>query len=184
MVFFVREVNYEMNKIALISVIVLFIAAVSLVAIQISGQNSKDKSFEMTQTQENMDAATAARQIGATDFASMIEKTGLNQQFSEGGPFTLFAPSNEAIGRLSQADRDRIGQDQSLQRQLIGNHIYQGTLTTQNISDPNLSTASGQKLVIEQLPDKSTTINGYRITGGIQFGNGVIYQIDGVMLPK
>jgi uncharacterized surface protein with fasciclin (FAS1) repeats len=168
-------------RITLFSILGLLIVSISLIA---WAQKNKEDSAQpkMTQVEQNMTVVEAADQIGATDFAKMVQQYGLENAFSKDGPYTIFAPSNTAIGALPQNIISELKDNKNMQTQLIGNHIYQGTLTQSDLSNKNLATVNGQKLNFTT-SDGAVMVNGQKIVEGIQFNNGTIYMIDGVMLP-
>ncbi len=134
------------------------------------------------QQQSNMSVTDALNQMGATSFAQILQQTGADKQLSQGGPYTIFAPSNQAINSLPQDTINKLKNNQDLLKQTLENHIYQGNLTQNDLNNPNLKTMNGQKLDITE-KDGTATVNGHKVLNATEFQNGVIYEIDGVMLP-
>lgn len=160
----------------------LLIVSVAVYAI---AKNYNDNQTQMAQEEaQNLSIIDAANQIGLTTFAKLVQNSGMADQFSQGGPYTVFAPSNQAIENLPQESRQQLEQNPDSLKQLAGGHIYQGTITQQDLQNPNLTTVGGQKLTLNTTDDGMVTVNGVKITKGIPFNNGVIYEIDGVMMPQ
>lgn len=136
---------------------------------------------EAQNTQQMPSLGDAMSQMGTTEFGQILEESGANQMLSKGGPYTIFAPSNEALNNLSQEDIARLRDDPAVLRRTISNHMLKGTITKENESSPDLKTLSGRKVDVTR-NDQGVYINGQKIVKGIQYQNGVVYVINGVIL--
>jgi uncharacterized surface protein with fasciclin (FAS1) repeats len=118
-------------------------------------------------------------------FAATLRNSDHVRDLEEGGPFTLFAPTDEAFEKLSSAARDRLlGGDRALLREVIGFHFAKGQV---------LSTRFGGKHMRAVTKSGDLTIDGrrgLRVNGAnvvdpdIKAANGVMHGIDAVLWPK
>lgn len=160
---------------------IIIVALAFIVAVYAENKGSSNSLSQ--QTQQAPDLVTAANQAGLTDFVKIIQQTGVAQQFDQDGPYTIFAPTNEAINGLPDNVKRMLQNNPNAFKQIIGNHIYKGTITSSDVGNPNLMTIGGQKLDISS-PDGVPMVNGHKVIGAIQYDNGVIYVIDGVIMQQ
>ena len=165
-------------------------------------------------TEEAMVEATAAPTEEATpevgnvievatqagDFTTLlaaIDAAGLTDTLEGTGPFTIFAPTDEAFAALEET----LGIDEAalLAHPDLGSvllyHVYAGDLSLddlaafQSAEEPDgyvIPTAEGESLIITFDEDGVATINGVaKVTlANVDASNGVIYVIDAVLLPS
>lgn len=130
--------------------------------------------------------------------ATVLQQAGLAATLSGTGPFTLFAPTDDAFIQVPPTTRD--GWMLPAQKQLLTNilqyHVVPGKLTVADLSakiaadggKTLLKTASGEELTAS-LSGKAillTSASGNRATvtaPDIQQANGVVHVIDAVLLP-
>lgn len=122
-----------------------------------------------------------------TIFRAALEKTGMNTYSRGGGPFTYFAPSDDAFkaaGINSPADLNAI--DNNLLVQTLAYHIMAGRRSQIEIpAGPNAPTTMVGGLAIYN--SRNTTgayINGTKVvTADIQGSNGTIHVLEDVLTP-
>lgn len=120
-------------------------------------------------------------------FKAALDKTGLNTFSKGGGPFTFFAPSNDAFkatGINTAADLDAL--DINLLTQVLSYHILAGKRTLVEIpSGPNAPAAMVSGLsIFASKNETGAYINGAKISqADIQASNGVIHVLDRVLGP-
>lgn len=112
-----------------------------------------------------------------SSFVEALKDTELDQQLSEPGPFTIFAPTNNAF-------ESGIGTRNNFQERLesfLLNHIMTGWASSRNLKIMNKSTSMGG-IQLNFEGDSSISVNGVSIkTTNIRADNGVIHIIDGVL---
>lgn len=97
------------------------------------------------------------------------------------GPYTIFAPSNAAFGRIPAGDFDEILADQAKVDELIEGQVVEGDATLDELSEEgSAESLSGETVTVEDGED-GVTVNGAKIVcGPIPVENGVVYIVDGV----
>lgn len=110
-----------------------------------------------------------------TEFARALEETGIDDRINKQGPFTLFAPSNNAFNSLSSIEKGN--------NNLLLNHIFTGMATERSLKAmSNVTCLSGRNLTLQNDNNQGLTINSIKIVNSnIKADNGVIHIIDGVI---
>ncbi len=133
-----------------------------------------------------VDTAVAAGSFNT--LATALETAGLVDTLKSDGPFTVFAPTDEAF---TQALADLgISAEELLADPNLGGiltyHVVSGSVTAADViglDGQNVSTVNGADIMIEVDGDV-VTINGIEVvTTDILTSNGVIHVLDGVLLP-
>jgi len=112
--------------------------------------------------------------------------TTLRETLLGEGPFTLFAPTNEAINRLSTTVTAVLTSPDSLAKreEILSFHVVQGLYPSSELkSTGTLQTLNGAELHFGG-EGNAITVEGALLTGpDIMTSNGIIHKIDGLLLP-
>jgi uncharacterized surface protein with fasciclin (FAS1) repeats len=103
------------------------------------------------------------------------------------GPFTVFAPNNEAFGELPKGTLETLikPENQRQLRDILEYHVLLGVYKPEDFSNGRkLGTAHGNSLMVEVAEDGSKMINGAKILGTVVASNGIIHVVDKVLLPE
>lgn len=104
---------------------------------------------------------------------------------SNAGPFTVFAPTDEAFGKLPRGTVDDLVKPENKEklRDILEYHVYVGVIRENMIQDGmSLNEVNGRNVKLGKTGGK-LSVNGANITATIATSNGVIYVIDQVLLP-
>lgn len=105
------------------------------------------------------------------------------------GPFTVFAPTDEAFAKIPKETLDSLLRPENKDKltDILKFHVTPGKITAQDVVSLNgkeLTMSDGKKAKIE-VKDKDVYINGAKvIITDIQAKNGIIHVIDTVIMPK
>ena len=130
------------------------------------------------------EAADELSQLSTMDAA--ISATDLATQLADEGPYTIFAPSNDAFNGIPENVWDSILADPDLLTSILGYHVVVGDAFTADelLEEGTVETLSG---TLEITADGDTLlINGGESTvtcAGIQTANATIYVVDQVLQP-
>jgi uncharacterized surface protein with fasciclin (FAS1) repeats len=120
-----------------------------------------------------------------TTLAAALEAAGLIETLKGEGPFTVFAPTDEAFAKLPAGTVEALLQDKERLTQILTYHVVPGEVTSSQVV--NLSeakTVNGAMIQITTTPEGSVKINDATVTAAdVQASNGVIHVIDTVILP-
>jgi uncharacterized surface protein with fasciclin (FAS1) repeats len=113
-----------------------------------------------------------------------VTQAQLAATLSGEGPFTIFAPTNDAFAKVPASQLQALLADPDLLTQVLTYHVVPGKVLASDLKKKQkVGTVEGAKVKI--LKKKSgATINGAAITQtDIEGSNGVIHVIDTVLLP-
>lgn len=112
-----------------------------------------------------------------------VDTAGLVETLSGEGPFTLFAPTNDAFAALPEGTVEALLRDSDALTQVLTYHVVSGSLPAGEVTGlSNAETLQGQPVVVGNAGGVS--INGANvIQTDIRGSNGVIHVIDSVLIP-
>ena len=123
-----------------------------------------------------------ARQAGLTTLADAIEIAGLQRTLQVEGPFTVFAPTNEAFAALGEETLNAVISDVELLTSILLYHVAPGELmATDVLAESSIEMASGEFVSVDA---GNVQVNSSNIVAtDIMARNGVVHVIDSVLLP-
>ncbi|MFO7571829.1 MAG: fasciclin domain-containing protein [Gaiellaceae bacterium] len=140
---------------------------------------------ESTATADIVDTAVAAGNF--TTLASLLEATGLVDTLKGDGPFTVFAPTDDAFAALPEGTLDELGQPENADQleAILLYHVAEGETFSGDLSDgQEVETVQGATLTVSIDDSGAVQINDANVTqADIGASNGVIHVIDAVLLP-
>ena len=133
--------------------------------------------------------AEAAESLEAVDFASAIEAEGLEERLNgQGlmgiatlaeGPFTIFAPSDEAFDAARSAVDSVKKQDMGMV-DLLGYHMVEAKDLINMTDSGSAKSLQGESLAVDSATGYVSTA---RVLGSERYSNGIVYLIDQVLVP-
>ncbi|HYE61408.1 MAG TPA: fasciclin domain-containing protein [Phycisphaerales bacterium] len=130
---------------------------------------------------------TAAAAGSFTTLASLLEKAGLVDALKGEGPFTVFAPTDEAFAKLPKETVESLLKPENKDKlaAILKYHVVSGRVFSDAAAKgANVATLQGQKVQTKG-KDGKVTVEGATVTAAdIDASNGVIHVIDTVILPK
>ena len=113
-----------------------------------------------------------------------VQAAGLGATLSGPGPFTVFAPTDDAFAALPAGTVQGLLKDSPKLTQILTFHVVPGKLMAADVVKlTSAKTVQGQNVTIEA--QDGVTVNGANvITPNIEADNGVIHVIDRVILPQ
>lgn len=125
--------------------------------------------------------------VGSGSFNTLVaavQAAGLVDTLTGAGPFTVFAPPDEAFAKLPAGTVEALLQDVPKLAAILKYHIVPGKLLAKDVvGQTSLKTVQGQNLTISS-SDGVRIDNAKVINSDIEASNGVIHVIDSVLLPK
>ena len=167
----------------------IMIAAFALVAIAIApktyAQTKMVGGAAMYPTKNIVENAVESKDH--TTLVAAVKAAGLAETLSGKGPFTVFAPTNEAFARLPAGTVDKLLKPE-MKKDLTGiltYHVVSGSYKASDLKDGlELTTVQGQKIKFTE-KDGQWYVNDAKITiTDAVSSNGVTHVIDGVLMPK
>ena len=108
-----------------------------------------------------------------------LDLAGLTSTIADGGPYTIFAPTNAAFASLPETRLDTLMADSALLAETLKYHVVSGTLNASDLAtQTTLTTLQGDTITISTGSDGSVTVEGVSIvTSDVEASNGVIHFI-------
>ena len=100
------------------------------------------------------------------------------------GPFTVFAPTDEAFVALPEGTLEELllPENKGHLAGILTYHVVGGAVLSSDLSSGDVATVNGEEVTI--VVDGGVTVNGATVvTADIETSNGVIHVIDAVLLP-
>ncbi len=182
-------------KKALFLFFVLVVSAASLTA---GGKNPVVGGQEMLPTRNVME--NLANSADHTTFVAALKATGLDETLRAAGPFTVFAPINQAFAELPKGTMENLMklENRDQLKQWLSYHIVAGKFTTTDIKAKmkegkgkfEVTSMQGTKLTLSDhngmhlmVRDDDDDMGMFNVSDVMQ-SNGVVHVIDNVMQPK
>lgn len=133
-------------------------------------------------------AATAASNNPLlSTLVTAVSEAGLVDTLNSDGPFTIFAPVNDAFAAIPPADLDAILADKEMLTSILTYHVVAGEkLSSADLAAAGMvTTVNGQDLTIEAAADGTLMINGVASVGcaDVPTANATVHIIDAVLVP-
>ena len=117
---------------------------------------------------------TLAAALGAADLVTTLKGPG---------PFTVFAPTDDASAKISKADLDALLDNKAKLKWVLTYHVVAGKVMSSDIKPGKVKTMEGERLTIST-KDGVMVNNAKVVAADVTADNGVIHAIDTVPMPK
>jgi len=130
--------------------------------------------------------------VAAGNFKTLVAATqaaGLVETLNTKGPYTVFAPTDEAFAKLPPGTVEGLLKDIPKLTAILKYHVIEGAVPASDVvQHKNMTTLQGQDLKVDAVKwhlHKSVKINDANIINAdVKADNGVIHIIDKVLIPK
>ena len=112
-----------------------------------------------------------------------IKTADLVETLNGSGPFTVFAPTNAAFNKLPSGTLDNLLNDKKQLTAILTYHVLSGDVMSKDIENGTVTTVEGQDLVINKTDTGVTVNNANVVKADIKASNGVVHEIDNVLIP-
>jgi transforming growth factor-beta-induced protein len=133
-------------------------------------------------------AIQVAKDAGLTTLVAAVEAAGLTSTLQGPGPFTIFAPENNAFTVLGKATIDDLLKpaNKATLTSILTYHVVPGRFTAADIIKTpghKLKTVNGKELRFTVRDGRVFAANGVVLKADVITGNGVVHVIDTVLIP-
>src|SRR5690606_4789743 len=121
-----------------------------------------------------------------TTLVAAVKAAGLVDALSNAGPFTVFAPTDQAFSKLPKGTVDDLlkSENKDALTDILSYHTYVGSLSTMLLQDgQEFEQVNAQKVKISRQGDKIMINDVAEIVATITTSNGIIHVIDNILLP-
>ncbi|MEA9602604.1 fasciclin domain-containing protein [Polynucleobacter sp. MG-28-Ekke-A2] len=100
------------------------------------------------------------------------------------GPFTVFAPTDEAFAKIPKAKLDALLKDKAQLTKVLTYHVVAGKVMAMDVKPGKVKTLEGESITITDKNGVLKVNNAKILKTDIVTDNGVIHAIDTVLMPK
>ena len=126
--------------------------------------------------------------VGSKDHTTLVTAVKAAEYvdvLSNAGPFTVFAPTNDAFAKLPAGTVEGLLKPEAKKdlRNILEYHVSVGVFKAENLKDGQvIGQANGDNITIA-MKDGKPTVNGANILASVPASNGIVHVIDAVLLP-
>jgi uncharacterized surface protein with fasciclin (FAS1) repeats len=139
------------------------------------------------QTSDGNNVIEVAKSAGNfTMLVKALEAGGLTEVLQGEGPFTIFAPTDEAFAKLPQdAVRDLLKpENKAILVKILTYHVVPGKVMSSDLQPGEVTSVQGDPITVKMSPNQGVFVNDGMVTkADIPASNGVIHVINNLILP-
>lgn len=128
-------------------------------------------------------ADTAARTPQLSTLNRLITQAGLAETLRGPGPFTVFAPSDEAFKAVPAKTMAELGADKEMLKSVLTFHVVAGKVPAADVKTGNTKTVNGANLALAKAGTTVTVEDAVVVQADVGATNGVVHVIDRVLIP-
>jgi uncharacterized surface protein with fasciclin (FAS1) repeats len=128
-------------------------------------------------------AETIAATPSLSTLSTLVAQAGLTETLKTGGPFTVFAPTNDAFKAVPAATLSDLAKDPEKLKAVLTYHVVPGKTMAADVKNSNAKTVNGANVALAKAGDFVTIDSGAVVTANLLATNGVIHTVDTVLMP-
>lgn len=128
-------------------------------------------------------ADTIAADPGLSTLNALVVKAGLADTLKGTGPYTVFAPTNEAFKAVPAKTMDDLAKDPAKLKAVLAYHVVPAKVMAADVKNGKAKTANGAELNLGVAGTYVTVEDGMVQTADITATNGVVHTLDRVLIP-
>lgn len=135
------------------------------------------------ETKDVVDTAISAGKFNS--LAKALGAAGLVEVLKGKGPYTVFAPDDDAFAKLPAESLNSLLADKDKLAKVLKLHVVDGTVTAKKVARiSSVKSIEGESLAVKKTDGKIAIGDANVIAADIKCSNGVIHVIDKVLLPQ
>ena len=124
--------------------------------------------------------------VSAGSFKTLIaavKAAGLVETLKGPGPFTVFAPTDEAFAKIPKAKLDALLKDKAALTKILNYHVLSGQVMAADVRPGAVKTVEGSSFTVSATGGMVMVDKAHLVKTDIVADNGVIHVIDTVIMP-
>jgi uncharacterized surface protein with fasciclin (FAS1) repeats len=126
---------------------------------------------------------TIANTPALSTLSGLINSAGLAETLKTAGPFTVFAPSNDAFKAVPAKTLEDLGKNPEKLKEVLTYHVISGKSLAADVKNSKVKSVQGSELELSKAGDFVTVENAAVTKADVVATNGVIHIIDTVLIP-
>ena len=114
---------------------------------------------------------------------SLVVKAGLTETLKASGPFTVFAPSNEAFSKVPAKTMSDLGNNPDRLKAVLTYHVLSGKVMAADVKNSSVKTVNGANIAVSKAGEFVTVEDAMVQKADISATNGVVHIVDSVLIP-
>ncbi len=127
---------------------------------------------------------TAAASGTFKTFIAAVRTAEMTETLKNSGPYTVFAPTDSAFGKLPPGMLEALMKDKTKLAEILAYHVIPGKMMIADVKPGKIKTIQGEELTLTSDNGKVTVNDANVIQSDLMADNGVIHEIDMVVMPK
>jgi uncharacterized surface protein with fasciclin (FAS1) repeats len=123
------------------------------------------------------------RQPLLSTLVAAVKRANLVDSLNTAQDITVFAPTNDAFGKIPKADLDKVLADQATLTKILTYHVVPGRLTPAQLAGTHKTLEGGEVTIAGSGTDFTVNGNSAVVCGNVQTSNATVYIIDTVLMP-
>jgi uncharacterized surface protein with fasciclin (FAS1) repeats len=128
-------------------------------------------------------ADTAARTPQLSTLTKLINDAGLADTLRGPGPFTVFAPTDEAFKAVPAKTLEDLSKDKELLKSVLTFHVLAGNVPAAEVKNGAAKTVQGANVALSRSGTFVTVEEAVVTQADVKASNGVVHVIDRVLIP-
>ena len=128
-------------------------------------------------------ADTIARQPELSTLNMLVGQAGLTETLKAAGPYTVFAPTNDAFKAVPAKTMEELSHDPAKLKAVLNFHVLPARMTAAEVKNSNAKTAQGANVALSKAGDFVTVEDAMVQHADILATNGVVHTVDRVLMP-
>jgi uncharacterized surface protein with fasciclin (FAS1) repeats len=126
---------------------------------------------------------TAARMPQLSTLTRLLGEAGLADTLRGPGPYTMFAPTDEAFKAVPAATLAQLAADKEQLRSVLSFHVLPGKVMAADVKPGTVKTVQGANVTLARSGEFVIVEDAVVTTADVQATNGVVHLIDRVLMP-
>lgn len=184
----VKQLNPQQSLTRAEAAALLYQALAKQGRVQPIASNLSASQYIVGGTQTGSDIVTLASSSSSlTTLTSLLKTAGLTDILQQAGPYTVFAPTDQAFAALPAATLQQLQQPENKQAliKILTYHVVPGAVTSSQLTAGELNTAEEKpvNIQIDRASNQISVNNARIIQADVKASNGVIHAINQVLVP-
>lgn len=128
-------------------------------------------------------AETAAARPELSTLTRLMNEAGLTETLESPGPYTVFAPTDEAFKAVPAGTMAKLAADKALLKSVLSFHVVQNTLPAAAVKNGAVKTLQGANVALSKAGDFVTVEDAVVTRADVVATNGVVHVVDRVLMP-
>ncbi|MEO5670629.1 MAG: fasciclin domain-containing protein [Ramlibacter sp.] len=128
-------------------------------------------------------ADTLARDPQLSTLNGLVRQAGLAETLNTAGPYTMFAPTNDAFKAVPAKTMDEFAHNPAKLKDVLSYHLLAGKVMAASVKNGNVKTAQGANIALSKSGEFVTVEDAMVQTADIAATNGVVHTVDRVLMP-